>query len=65
MNKTNLHREESVLITYEEFLSLIEEQVSELAGDEYTVRIVSVRRNNSVMLDSMLISKPESNRAGL
>ena len=46
------------MITYEEFLSLIEEQVSELAGDEYTVRIVSVRRNNSVMLDSMLISKP-------
>jgi hypothetical protein len=46
------------LITYDEFLSLIEEQVSELAGDEYNVRIVPVRRNNGVMLDSMLITKP-------
>ena len=46
------------MITYDEFLSLIEEQVSELAGDEYSVRIIPVRRNNGVMLDSMLITKP-------
>ena len=46
------------MITYEEFLSLIEEQVSESAEDDYTVRIVPVRKNNGVMLDSMLISRP-------
>lgn len=46
------------MITYKEFLSLIEEQVSESIEDDYTVRIVPVRKNNGVMLDSMLISRP-------
>ena len=46
------------MITYHEFLEQIREQVSELVEDEYTVRIMPVRRNNGVVLDSMMIAKP-------
>ena len=46
------------MITYSEFLNRIKEEVSDLVEDGYTVQIVPVRRNNAVMLDSMLIARP-------
>lgn len=46
------------MITYSEFLNRIKEEVSDLVEDGYTVQIVPVRRNNAVMLDSMMIARP-------
>ena len=46
------------MITYSEFLNRVKEEVSNLVEDGYTVQIVPVRRNNAVMLDSMMIARP-------
>ncbi len=52
------HKEENTLMNYCFFLEQLKSRVSGLVGDEYHVEIQSVRRNNGVMQDCLLIRRP-------
>lgn len=58
MTKNENIREDSALTNFNRFLDELKQEVSDLAGDEYTVNIMPVTKNNGVRMTGMTIIRP-------
>ncbi|NLY47539.1 MAG: hypothetical protein GX059_00750 [Clostridiales bacterium] len=57
------HAVKEDLLDYASFVSFIKNEVAERMGQDYTIRVIRVMKNNSVELDSLVVLKNGDNSA--